>query len=225
MKEIVIKGKEVKEETMELINSIVGEELDKEEFINGLITYKDIVEGTTYSLEEYIRAFTFVSFLETSKGNYTDAYIKAFIDREFVKERMNLDSSNPKRQQLISSASRYRKTPLVMKIIAQSEVPLYLMFQGYRYEAINCLVKEMHEAKHSKDRVQAADRLLTHLKEPDNAKIEINVGTNTDNIVSKYESIIKSMASKQKELLDNGEDIIKVSNAVVEYVDTKVEND
>lgn len=206
-------------QALEIINeSLLDDEFNGYRFIDTAITYQDALLNERVSLEDYVNAIRFCSFLESYEGNATKAYIKTFRHREFVKSRVKSGDLS----QIQASASRYRKNPLVVNILTQAEVPLYLMFQGYRYQAINKLVQEMNEAKLSKDRINAADRLLVHLKPPENLKLEVNVGIKKDNIVNEYESMLENMVKEQRKLLLSGESVLKVANARSNYIDAEV---
>ncbi|RUT50981.1 hypothetical protein [Campylobacter fetus] len=222
----VTKGKKklvVTNEALDLINmSVTNPEFDGFKFIDTIITYQSALQNDRVSLEDYINAIRFCSFLETTNGNATEAYIKAFMYREFVKDRYLEDRNSEAYKQLTSAATRYRKNPLVINILTQAEVPLYLMFQGYRYKAVGVLVKEMNEARLSKDRITAADKLLTHLKPPENIKVELDIGIKQDNIVDQYEDMLSNMVKKQKELLTNGVSIEEVANIKHNYIETEV---
>ena len=178
--------------------------------------------GENVTLAEYVNAIKFCGLLEMYEGNATQAYIECFRDRDFVKERRDCDTKSIEYKTLVSAANRYRKNTVVVNILQQAEIPLYLMFQGYRYKAVSVLVREMEEARLSKDRIAAADRLLTHLKPPENVKIELDVGIKPDNIVNQYEAMLKGMVEKQKELLVAGEKVENVANAKENYLDAQI---
>lgn len=211
------------DEAINLINASINDpSFDGFKFIDTMITYQSALENERVNLEDYVNAIRFTSYLEVYEGNATKAYIDAFKHRDFVKDRLNSDTNSIEYKQLASAATRYRKNPLVINILSQAEVPLYLMFQGYRYKAVSVLVKEMNEAKLSKDRINAADRLLVHLKPPENLKIELDVGVKKDEIVSECENLIASMVAKQKELLSVGEETSIVANAKHSYIDGEI---
>lgn len=212
------------DEAMWLIKeSLDNPEFDGFRFVDTLVTYQNVLDGSVgYTLTDYINAIRYCSYLESNGGNSAQAYAKTFGHREFVQRCTAEGRSLQDKSNLTSASTRYRKSPLVVKILTQSEVPLYLMFQGYRYKAINVLVDRMENAKYDKDRINAADRLLTHLKPPENVKIELDVGVKKDEIVSKYESLLENMVKRQKELLASGEQLDKVANSKNEYIDTEV---
>lgn len=204
----------ITDEAISLISEAMNEpEFDGFKFVETLATYQTALDGTRGSLVDFINAVKFTSFLESYEGNLVQAYIKTFIHREFVQERMNAPTSSKEYKELSYSASRYRKSPLVVNILTQAEIPLYLLFQGYRYKAVNRLVYEMENAPLARDRINASDKLLTHIKPPENLQLEVNVKTNETNIVDKYEEAMRRKIEMQKQALAMGgsiEDIINV---------------
>ena len=213
----------ITDECLDLINKTIKEpEFDGFRFIDTLITYQNALTGDRVGLEEYINAVRFCSFLEVTNGNATEAYIKAFSYRDFVKDRVGAAKNSDEYKQLASAATRYRKNPLVVNIMTQAEVPLWLMFQGYRYQAVNVLVKEMNSAPLPKDRINAADKLLFHLKPPENIKVELEVGLKQDNIVDQYETMLSNMVKEQKRLIESGSSLNTVTNVKGNFIDAEV---
>lgn len=213
-------------EALELIRKSIDEpSFDGFRFIDTMVTYQSALNNERTSLVDYLNAVRFCSYLEVYEGNATKAYADAFKDRDFVKNRVDKEHTTKEYKELSFAASRYRKNPIVVNILTQAEVPLYLMFQGYRYKAVARLVKEMESANLAKDRINAADRLLTHLKPPENLKIELDVGLKKDSVVDEYENMLANMVAKQKELLASGERLDKVANAKNEYVDVEISNE
>lgn len=213
----------ITDECLELINRTIKEpEFDGFRFIDTLITYQNALAGDRVNLEDYINAVRFCSFLEVTNGNATEAYIKTFNYRGFVKDRVEAPKNSDAYKQLASAATRYRKSPLVVNIMTQAEVPLWLMFQGYRYQAVNVLVKEMNNAPLPKDRINAADRLLFHLKPPENIKVELEVGLKQDNIVDQYEAMLGNMVKEQKKLIESGSSLNNIANIKASFIDAEV---
>jgi hypothetical protein len=62
-------------------------------------------------------------------------------------------------------------------------------------------------------RQKAADSLLMHLKPPETAKIELDIGIKKDSIVEEYEENIRRLVEKQKELIEAGADVKTIANS------------
>lgn len=213
----------IDDKVLDLIKQSIDEpEFAGDKFIDTLITYQNVLDtsGMTNGLSDYIKAVRFVAFLEANEGNATDAYIRAFAHTDFVKNRLGFPTDSQENREIVSSASRYRKSKLVISIMTQAEVPLYIMFQGYRYKAIARLAKEMEEAKYSRDRINAADKLLTHLKPPEGLKIEVDVSNSKGEIIDTYEEAMMKLVKAQREQIIAGGDIKEITN--VKIIDTEV---
>ena len=207
---------EITDEALEIINTAITEpEFDGFRFVDTLVTYQSALSNTKAKLTDYINAVKFCSFLEVTEGNTVQAYIKTFKDRDFVKDRADLATVEKGYRELCSAATRYRKSPLVVNILTQAEIPLYILFQGYRYKAISVLDNEMNTAKLSKDRIAAADKLLLHTKPPENLSTQVDININDVNIVDKYEEAMRKMAQEQTKLIGSGGNIHNIVNVKI----------
>jgi len=212
----------VTDEALDTINKMVtSPEFDGFRFVDTLITYQSALLNDRVDLMDYINAIKFCAFMDATGGNTVEAYKRTFAHREFVKKNKDLPTDSNGYTQLCAAAGRYRKSPIVINIMTQAEVPLYIMFQGYRYKAVAQLVHEMENAKLSKDRINAADRLLTHLKPPENVKLELDIGFKKDNVVDTYEQMLAGMVAKQKELLEQKADVAEVAN-VKDFIEGEI---
>ena len=103
------------------------------------------------------------------------------------------------------------------------------MFQGARYKAVALLAREMEDAAYSKDRINAADKLLGHVRPPENMDIELKIGPNAEavSIQDELSGQLALLASNQKKLLEAGMDIRDVQKTGVdlntEPIDVEVE--
>ena len=209
------------DETVELINEANNNpDFNGDEFIEQMMTYQNVMTKNRGSISEYINALKFCAYLESSGDNYTEAYKRARANDQFVIERANLPKDSTGYRELTNAASRYRKTPMVKDILTQADLPLYLMFQGGRYQAAAVLLDEMSNAMYSKDRISAADKFLTHVKPPENMKVELDIGIKQDNIIDRYESMISDLVAHQRQEIADGKDLGDITNmAIIKKID------
>lgn len=200
----------ITEELAEMINDAQQDpSFNGNEFMEALVTYQDVMTRGSYSLKEYINAIKYCAYLESEGNSQTEAYKRARANDEFVIERRDASTDSVGYRELTSAASRYHKTAIVRQILTQSDMPLYLMFQGERYRAVALLAREMMTAAYSKDRITAADKLLTHVKPPENVNVELQVGPNQeakDLGAQLSEQLAKSVAM-QRAMLEAGIDL------------------
>lgn len=197
----------ITQETVDLLNAANGDpSFNGDEFVENLISYRDIMLNNSYSMKDFITAMKFCAYLEAEGDNYTEAYKRARGDDEFVKERVGAPSGSKAYNELSSTASRYRKSMIVRKILTAADMPLYLMFQGARYKAVAVLEREMQSAAYSKDRISAADKLLTHVKPPDNLQVELEVGPNQEakDLSKQISEQLAHSVAMQKQLIAAG---------------------
>lgn len=214
------KKETITEEVVDLINQAQSDpSFSGDEFMKTMITYQDVMTKCSASMKEYMNAVKFCAYLESEDYNITEAYKRARANDEFVMARLTASTESSAYRELTSAASRYHKSPLVRQILIQSDMPLYLMFQGARYRAVSVLADEMVNAAYSKDRISAAEKLLTHVKAPENVSIELAVGPNAEakSMQQSLNEQLALLAMNQKKMLEAGfsiKDAQKVSISV-----------
>ena len=199
----------ITEETAALINAAnMDENFNGDEFMKTMIEYQSVMIDCSGSINEYINALKFCAYLESEEG-IVEAYTKARSGDAFVQERLGAKSGTPEYNALSAAASRFRKSPMVRQILTQSDMPLYLMFQGGRYQAVAVLMREMESAAYSKDRIAAAKALLDSVKAPENMQVELKVGPNKEavDMSTQLSRQLAESVAMQKKLLEAGVDI------------------
>jgi hypothetical protein len=195
----------VTQEAVDIINASMDDpEFQGESLLQTASTYESVLKNARASVPEYLNAIRFCAYLMTNESNYTEAYKKTFREREFVQSRLMLPTDSPKYTELTSAASRYRRTKLVVDILTASQVPLDLIFTGYRYKAIGVLAAVMENGRYDRDRVSAAKELLAATKGADNIKIELDVGVTESSAVEQLNNQLAEIAAKQLQLLQGG---------------------
>ncbi|MEA3279656.1 MAG: hypothetical protein U9Q38_03520, partial [Thermodesulfobacteriota bacterium] len=139
---------------------------------------------------------------------------KTFIGREFVQNRIDVSTDSSEYKELTSAATRFRKSPMVVDILTQADVPLYLMFQGGRYEAVGVLMNEMNTATYSKDRISAAKAVLENVKPPENIQIEMDIGMKENTAIQELNDQLAQFAGSQLVHLEAGSVDLKQLGAI-----------
>lgn len=230
------KEMKIKDEVVDLINETLADpEFDGYKLKETMIEYQDILlDKSQVNLEHYVNAIKFCGFLETCGGNATQAYIKTFRHRDFVKKALKAIEDDPEKgyesqdyMNIYAAACRYRKSPMVKEILIQSAIPLSYMFQGYSYKLADKLYEEAMTAKASRDRIQAMNVFFTHFKLPEAQQIDLNIKNSKGNdFVTQMEEMMKNMSLAQQKLIDSGEKAEVVANIKDSYIDAEVvEND
>ena len=104
------------------------------------------------------------------------------------------------------------------------------MFQGERYRAVEVLANEMRTAAYSKDRIAAADKLLTHVKPPDNLQVELAIGPNKEaiDLSAQLSKQLAESVALQRSLLERGVDLkeaTKLGIKLNDVVDVEIEEE
>lgn len=215
----------ITEDTVSMINSATSDPMfDPGEFMSTLIDYQGVMNNGN-SMKEYINAVKFCAYLEAEEYNITEAYKRARANDEFVIERRDAKPGSAGHRELTTQASRFHKTPMVRQILTQSDMPLYLMFQASRYEAVKVLHGEMYDAPLSKDRIAAADKLLTHVKPPENMQVELAVGPNQEakDLGAQLSEQLAQSVAMQRKLLEAGVDLKSATRTGIKLNDSVID--
>lgn len=212
----------ISEKTVKLVNSVQNDpEFDGSKLIDTMMSYQNVMLKNSSSIEQYLDAVRFCAYVECEE-TAIEAYKRTFCHRDFVTERWDAETDSIPYKELVSASARYRKSPMVIDILAQADVPLYLMFQGARYQAVNVLADKMVNARYDKDQISAAKALLENVKPPDNVQIEMEIGVDTGSVIDDYEKAMSAMVEKQLELIAQGADLKDVTNAKINVIDVEI---
>lgn len=214
----------ITDELVDLINQIQTEpEFQGETMVQTMITYQNALKGARVSMRAYVNAIRFCAYLVSMDDNYTEAYKRTFYDTDFVKVRANVSTSDPRYAELTSAASRYRRSKLVVDILTLSQVPLDMLFAGYRYKAMAVLAETMVTAKLDRDRIQAA-RSVLEMTKSDTIKVDLDVGVKESSAVASLKTQLAEMAAQQVALLNSGTTSLKELGGLKPIEDAEIVN-
>ena len=115
------RAKTLTQEAVDIINESTNDpEFQGESLLDAANTYQYVLQGKKASIIEYLNALKFCSYLITYEDSSTKAYIRVFSNRDFVKNRMDLPTESNEYKALVSAASRYRQSKLVVEILTGS---------------------------------------------------------------------------------------------------------
>lgn len=194
--------------TDDLLNTLNSIEIDGADFVReNWLTHAAILREGSYTLEAYTTAVKYVSLKQMGHTNQS-AYSIALADRY---QRMVAEGMDEKR--MSSNIAAYHKGALVQRILSQSTIPLYMLYQDEAHKAIRTLVQIMQEPDASfKTRAEAADKLLTHIKRPEAAKIELDVTHKQADGMQELQVMMREVAQRQLNAIANGGDVRNVAN-------------
>lgn len=218
----------INEDIVQIINEANNEpEFQGVSLLDTLVTYESLMTKNKAGIREFVDAAKFCAYLVSMEDNYTEAYKRTFGYRDFVKARLDAKSGTKEYNELSFAASRYRReSKLVTDLLTYSQVPLRMFFMGARFEAVNVLVTEMKTAQYSRDRIAAAKEVLLALKEPENVKIELDIGVKETSAVQSLNAQLAEFANNSMKHLEAGTtDLTKLGSmkAKEEVIDADIE--
>lgn len=194
----------ITDEIVDIINKSQTEpEFQGESLLQTATTYEKVMQQNRVGIKEYLNALRFCAYLISMDDNITEAYKKTFADRDFVLDRLDADVGSVGYNELTSAASRFRRSKLVVDILTVSQIPLELMFTGARYKAVMVLADIMETSRYDRDRINAADKLLTHTASKD-IKIDLDIGVKESSAVVSLQNQLAELAARQKLMLEAG---------------------
>lgn len=153
------------------INAAVADPIEAEAIREGFVTYSHVLKEGKYKLEDYLSAVKYVAYKQMGLNNQ-DAYAKTFPQRWINLQATGKDPS--------PYVAMYHKGKLVNAIMEQSLIPIWLLHQDALSKAVRTCVQVMDSSQSDIARVQAANAVMTHLKRPEVAKVQLDFTTKVD---------------------------------------------
>lgn len=198
----------VLEKAVEILNGST-EDMDyvlAKEFRNNCISFIDILKSSKsrVSFEDYVNACKFATF--KMAGN-TDvrAYALTFPDRVRRMEREKIPNSH-----LYQYANIYSKNKTVVEVLAKLMIPTHVLYQDIFHKAVGVQAELMTDNKISpKVRSDAANSLMTHLKQPEIKQAEIKVDVSGSGAINQLSEALNALSEKQSDMLRSGKYSLK----------------
>lgn len=213
---------ETAQQCVDLINASVSEmdSLAQEHYRDTLISVIDILDGSDgrYKFADYLKAVKFVTY---KMMGYTDvrAYSSTFPERVNRMAKEQIPTNH-----LYVYANSYAKNKLVVDIHAKLIVPTHIMFQDIFHQAVEVQAKLMNDATVTpKVRSDAANSLMTHLKQPEIKKAELQINTKDTGVINELANALGALSNKTVEMMKSGNYTMKdlqeaqIIEAEVEY--------
>jgi hypothetical protein len=199
--------------SQELVTTLNSLETDGADLVReNWLTHANILREGTYSMEQYTTAVKYVSLKQMGHTNQ-QAYSIALADRYQELVAKGYDD-----QRISSHVAAYHKGGLVQKLLSQSTIPLYLLYQDEAHKAIKTLVTIMTDAggypgaPSARTRAEAADKLLNHIKRPESAKIQLEVTQGAADGMNELTLMMRDLAQKQLAAIEAGGNVRTVAN-------------
>lgn len=205
---------QVTKEDVKEVNAVLNNETSEHFsiFLGMMCEYRDVLGAKECNnFSEYIDAIKFVGYC-VGGMDIVEAYTKVKSrNRDILEMKLRGD------EELGRLARMYAKSKLIVKLNAAMDYPLHLLFAGYRHQAIEVLRHEMLNAKMSRDKISAADKLLVHLA-PQLETINNNVFINADQVaispINQYKEAFELLANNKAELLEGKKSIEEIETII-----------
>jgi hypothetical protein len=170
-----------------------------EQYRENLLSYTSVMKEGRFQLPNYIDAVKYVSHKLRGQSNIA-AYSITFPEKIQDFATRGVSSSD-----VASYVCSYNKSKLVNLIMEQTLVPLWVLNQDLLQKAINVQAELMTDTGISpKVRSDAANSLMTHLKPPENKKIELDLGIKKDSVVDALRSATLEYVAEQRRAITAG---------------------
>jgi hypothetical protein len=182
-----------------------------------MLSYTSVMRDGRFKISSYISAVKYCSFKFMGDTN-RKAYIRTFPDKynQFIAEGVS-------EKDIASYYTAYNKSKLVMLIMEQSMIPVHVLNNHMFQDALNIQFEIASNPDVApKVRSDAANSLIVNLKPPEHRKIEIDVGVNQGSVIEDYQMAMVMMVKKQKELLEQGGDLLSIANASVKWAEKDI---
>lgn len=212
--------KAVKEKALDFINKTIQGENPAvaEYFRNTCINVMDSMfgSGSRINLQDYLNAALFVTY-RSMGDTKTRAYTKVFPDRV---QRMQREGQSM--AHLNSYADIYSKNQCVVDIQAKMLLPTHIVCHDLFYEAMRVTADIMNDTKVSpKVRVEAANNIMSHTKQPEIKKQELDIRINESNEIEQLKDALFNLSERQRNNIIEGDfSVVDVINQNI-YVEHK----
>jgi len=180
------------------LNGVVKDPEIRDQFRQNFLGYTDVLHDPNSTLPGYVQAVKYVSYRLLGYPN-NECWIKTFPDRYQKLLDRGVDG-----QYIHSVVGAYNKGQMVQTILGQTMIPTYVLNQDVYQQAINVQANLMLTAKSEKVRTDAANSLLSHLKQPEATKISLDVQVREDDSVKELRAAMLDLVSEQRRMISSG---------------------
>jgi len=190
--------KSVNQSLIDKINKTLNDPDMYETYRENLLSYTKVMSEGKFKVSNYIDAVKYVSHKLMGKTNM-DAFSATFPDKIQRWIAQGVASKD-----MASYVTAYNKSKLVNLIMEQTLVPSWVLNQDLYQKALNVQAELMISANSEKVRSDAANSILTHLKQPETQKMELNVGVKEDSSIASLRQATMELARQQRMAVEAG---------------------
>ncbi len=187
------------EDILNTLNSCISDPSAADVFRENLIGYSQVLTKGNFRMDQYVNAVKYVSYKMMG-----DANVVAF-SKTFPEKMQNYMDQGKTDKDISAFVSIFHSSKLVTLILGQAMIPAYIANADIYQKAINVQAELMVSAKSDKVRSDAANSLLTHLKPPEDTKIELDLNVTGGSMLDELRATTRKLAATQRQSIRNGE--------------------
>lgn len=183
---------------VDTLNEMVDEPEVRNAFRENILGYTKVLTEPNAQLPNYIFAVKYVSYKLLGFNNI-ESWIKTFPERyqRLLDKQKHIDF-------IRSIVAGYNRGKMVQQIFEQTMVPTYVLNQDMYQKALSVQCELMLTARSEKVRSDAANSLLTHLKQPEATKINIDVNVQEDDSIRELKQSTLELIKQQRLMIQSG---------------------
>jgi hypothetical protein len=190
--------KAVNTELITKINTTLSDPDMYETYRENLLSYAHVMQDGKFKVTNYIDAVKYVSQKLMGKTNL-DAFSTTFPDKIQRWTQQGVVSKD-----IASYVTAYNKSKLVNLIMEQTLIPSWVLNQDLYQKALNVQAELMVSANSEKVRSDAANSILTHLKQPETQKFELDIAVKKDSSIDALRQTTMELVAQQRLMLQSG---------------------
>lgn len=185
--------KSINDQVVADINKVLTDPDFRDVFRDNMVSYNRVLKEGKFKLTDYMNAVMYVSYKVMGYSNM-DAYSKVFPDKVNGWLMMNKSAKD-----ISSHVAGYNNNKLVNLVYEQAVIPTHILNQDKFQAAINMQFEIMNDKNAShKVRSDAANSLMTHLKQPETKQINLNVGMQETDFIRQLQDQVYGLAHEQQ---------------------------
>lgn len=190
--------KSVNQELIDKITQTLSEPDMYETYRENLLSYTKVMQDGKFKVSGYIDAVKYVSHKLMGKTNL-DAFTTTFPQKVMQWTVQGVSSKD-----IASYVTAYNKSKLVNLLMEQTLIPSWVLNQDLYQKALNVQADLMVNAMSEKVRSDAANSILTHLKQPETQKMELQISAKEDGSIAALRESTMQLVEMQKKMIMGG---------------------
>jgi hypothetical protein len=197
------RGHLITDSLLDKLNKILEDEHIAHSFRDNYLTLIHVLDNGAFGIKDYTNGIKYVTN-KLMGDSHVVAYSKTFPER--FQRLVDKGSTN---QQLSMHAGAYHRGKLVTLLLEQAMVPSWIVNQDLYQKALNAQAELMLYARSEKVRSDAAAHLMSHLKLPETAKLQLDVTAKEDTSIQQLREVTMKLVTQQRAMLQAGAMTIK----------------